>query len=87
MVQGRNGDVLEYSNWKDAGCDLSPACLECPLPRCIEEQARGRQKRRLGARAGTMQEMRGRGLTVREIAAAYAVSTRTVQRELHRGKS
>ena len=41
-------DVVEYANWKDGGCDLHPACLECPLPKCIEEEPRGRQKRRLG---------------------------------------
>ena len=73
-------DVVEYANWKDGGCDLHPACLECPLPKCIEEEPRGRQKRRLGFRAEAMKEMRSQGKNAREIAAAFRVSERTVQR-------
>ena len=76
--------TLEYVNWKDAGCDLYPACLKCPLVRCIEEEPRGRQRRRLGSRSADMQEMRGRGCTVREIASAYGLSARTVQRALRK---
>jgi hypothetical protein len=79
-----HGDPLEYVNWKDGGCDLHPACLECPLPHCIEEQPRGRQKRRLDGRGDAMALMVGKGNTVREIAAAYEVSVRTVQRALKR---
>ena len=82
-MQGGEADVLEYANWRDGGCDLSPACLECPLPRCVEEVARGRQKRRLAERAAAMRRMR-RGRSVREVAAAFSVSVRTVQRELRR---
>jgi DNA invertase Pin-like site-specific DNA recombinase len=77
-------DVVEYANWKDAGCDLSPACLECPLPRCIEEEPRGRQKRRLDHRTEAMKELRKQGKDTQEIAAAFSVSERTVQRSLCR---
>jgi len=77
-------DAVEYANWKDTGCDLSPACLECPLPRCIEEEPRGRQRRRLGHRAEAMKELRTQGKDTREIAAAFRVSERTVQRALSR---
>jgi len=73
-------DVVEYANWKDCGCDLHPACLECPLPKCIEEEPRGRQKRRLDFRAEAMKEMREQGKNAREIAEAFHVSERTVQR-------
>ena len=79
-----HGDPLEYANWKDGGCDLHPACLECPLPHCIEEQPRGRQKQRMDLRSADMLVLRDRGLAVREIAAAYSVSVRTVQRSLMR---
>jgi len=81
MYEG-NVDVIEYVNWKDGGCDLHPACLECPLPKCIEEEPRGRQRRRLKCRAEAMKEMRGQGRSGREIAGAFGVSTRTVQRAL-----
>jgi DNA invertase Pin-like site-specific DNA recombinase len=81
-----DGTVLlqEYVNWKDGGCDLHPAC---PLQRCIEEEPRRRQKRRIADRAGQIKEMRARGITCREIAAAFGVSTRTVQRALEQGGS
>jgi hypothetical protein len=79
-----HGGPLEYVNWKDGGCDLHPACLECPLPHCIEEQPRGRQKRRLDGRGAAMAVMAGGGITVREIAVVYEVSVRTVQRALKR---
>ncbi len=83
MARGQ-AEGLEYVNWKDRGCDLYPACLECPMQRCIEEEPRGRQKRRLAVRAELMKEMRAGGISSREIAAAFGVSARTVQRALGR---
>ena len=83
-MQDVDRDPLEYANWRDTGCDLHPSCLECPLPRCIEEQFRGRQRQKMEERAVAMQGLASAGSTVREIAAAYYVSERTVQRELHR---
>jgi len=74
----------EYTNWKAGGCEMHPVCLECPLPYCVEEQPRGKQKRRMEARSQAMEEMRRQGRTVKEVAAAFGVSTRTVQRELKR---
>ena len=79
-----DGDPEEYANWRDTGCELHSSCLECPLPHCIEERPRGRQKRWLESRAEGMQSLAAAGHTVREIAAVYEVSRRTVQRELHR---
>jgi len=83
-MRGRQGDPLEYVNWKDAGCDLYPSCLSCPLPQCIEEQPRGRQRQRMYERSSGMMALRDRGLAAREIAAVYRVSVRTVQRALRR---
>jgi len=84
-MQELDRDPLEYANWRDTGCDLHPSCLQCPLPRCIEEQSRGRQRQKMEKRAAAMQALASAGSTVREIAAVYSVSERTVQRELHRG--
>lgn len=78
---------LEYANWQDEGCELCPSCLRCPLPRCIEEQPRGRQKYRLDRRSVDMLSMRRGGSEVREIAAAYRVSVRTVQRVLKKNNN
>lgn len=77
-------DEVEYANWKDTGCDMGPSCLQCPLPKCIEEEPRGRQKRRLDARAEAMKEMCRQGTPMHEIAAAFSVSERTVQRAFSR---
>lgn len=74
-------------NWKDNGCDLNPACLSCPLPRCIEEEPRGKQKLRMLARASHMAQLKRQGKSTREIAALFNISQRTVQRVLAAGES
>jgi hypothetical protein len=79
-------DVTEYVNWKDVGCDLHPACLECPLPRCVEEEPRGRQRKKMEGRSAVMRQMRRQGRSVREIAAAFALNVRTVQRAIKERK-
>ena len=70
--------------WRDRGCELFPACLNCPLPRCVEEEPRGQQRLRMEARKRRMAEMRVGGKTIREIARLFGVSIRTVQRALRR---
>jgi hypothetical protein len=86
MAEGYT-DVTEYVNWRDGGCDLYPACLECPLERCVEDVPRGRQRRRMDGRADSMRLMRRQGRSAREIAAAFTVSVRTVQRVLQGEKA
>jgi len=78
------GLLPDQVEWRDKGCALHPACLECPLPRCIEEEPRGKQKRRLQTRAEHMAEMKHRGIETGEIALAFGVSLRTVQRALQK---
>ena len=77
----------EYANWKDSGCALQPSCLSCPLERCIEEVPRGRQRQRMSDRAAAMAALRRQGSTAGQVAEAFGVSLRTVQRALqqHRG--
>ena len=75
----------DESNWKDNGCELFPACLSCPLPQCIEDKPRGKQKLRMLTRASQMAELRRCGKSTREIAALFKVSQRTVQRVLATG--
>jgi transposase-like protein len=78
-------DVLPQDiQWRDQGCELFPSCLNCPRPRCIEDEPRGKQKQRSQARARRMGALRGEGKTVRQIAEVYGVSVRTVQRALER---
>jgi DNA invertase Pin-like site-specific DNA recombinase len=66
---------------------LFPSCLRCPLPRCVEEVARERQRLRMSARAKRMAELKTSGHTVNGIARLFGVSTRTVQRALAKSKA
>jgi hypothetical protein len=74
-------------NWKDTGCELFPACLNCPLPHCIEEEPRGKQKLQLNHRNSRMAELKRRGESIGEIARLFRVSQRTVQRALAGGSA
>ncbi len=78
MVDFRSEDI----EWRDGGCELHPRCLECPLERCVEEEPRLRQRLRLQMRAEKMRELRAQGKSTAEIARAFGVSVRTVQRAL-----
>ncbi len=34
-ILGRKSkETIGYSDWQDKGCEISNACLECPLPKC-----------------------------------------------------
>ena len=72
----------EDINWRDEGCQFYPSCLNCPLPRCIEEEPRGKQRLKKIARAIRMGELKQSGKSLEEIASTFAVSKRTVQRAL-----
>jgi len=57
-VVGSELDLLpEEVDWRDEGCELFSSCLNCPLPRCIEEELRGKQRLRMPARARRMAEL------------------------------
>jgi hypothetical protein len=32
----------EFCSYRDEGCELAPSCLNCPLPRCVEDLPNGR---------------------------------------------
>ena len=68
------GLLPEEVVWRDKGCEFFSSCLNCPLPRCIEEEPRGRQKLRRAARARRMADLRQIGKTVAEIAQAFRKS-------------
>ena len=73
----------EFCHYRDEGCELGGSCLDCPLPRCIYDQPRGRQ--------GWLKHSRDReiarrytteGKAIGELAGEFGVSQRTVQRAL-----
>jgi len=82
MVGGELGLLPEEVGWRDEGCGLFPSCLNCPLPRCIYEESRGKQRLKMLARARRMAELKRDGKSVKEIAELFGVSKRTVQRAL-----
>ena len=77
----RMGLLPEEVDWRDRGCELFPSCLNCPLPKCIEEP-RARQMLRMSARARRMAELKRDGKSIKEIAEVFGVSKRTVERAL-----
>jgi len=74
----------KISNGTDTGCEFCPRCLECTFKDCLESIPRGMQQMRLKLRASAMKKMRHSGIGVKEVAQAFGVSTRTVQREMKR---
>jgi hypothetical protein len=68
--------------YKDSGCKLYPVCLECPLPRCIEEMPNGKQHMRLLTRAIKIDKLYKQGKSISEIASLFKLSDRTIHRSL-----
>ena len=80
----RYGSQGKKSNGTDTGCEFCPRCLECPFEDCLDSIPRGMQQMRLKLRASAMKKMRHSGIGVKEVAMAFGVSIRTVQREMKR---
>lgn len=73
----------EQCQYRDEGCELARSCLNCPLPSCILDQPGGsqhwlkRHRNREIARLFTIE-----GKKISELAKAFGVSQRTVQRAI-----
>ena len=87
MVDSELDLLPEEIDWRDEGCAVFASCLSCSLPRCVEEEPRGRQRLRLAARNKRMVELRQGGKSVKDIAELFGVSKRTVERALRNTKS
>jgi DNA-binding transcriptional ArsR family regulator len=73
----------EYCRYHDEGCELAASCLSCPLPRCVYDQPRGRQRWLKRARdREIVKRFTTAGSGVKELALEFGVSQRTVQRAL-----
>ena len=75
----------DYSEYRDQGCDLSPSCLRCPLPKCRHDKQEG--GRRVSKRLRDLEIFRRRtasGRSVSELAAEFDLSKRTIQRIIRR---
>ena len=73
----------EYCHYQDEGCELASSCLNCPFPRCIYEQPRGRQSWLKRIRDGVItRRFATENKGVKELALEFRVSQRTIQRAL-----
>jgi hypothetical protein len=72
----------EYCRYKDEGCEYARACLDCPFPQCLYDEPRGRQRWLKELRNREINRLFEAGRRVRELAALFDVSDRTVQRAL-----
>lgn len=85
----RKRDVLpEHVIYRDTGCDLYPACLHCPLPRCRYEEPGGAGGMLRSSRDASIVRMSRRGdMSVDAIASAFGLSRRSVFRVLERTRA
>ena len=82
-------DLLpELYAYRDDGCEVSPSCLTCPLPRCKYDDPAWYQRYLLEQRDGQILRVREEErLTVPALARRFRVSQRTVFRAIQRGKA
>ncbi len=71
---------LDLADYRDEGCELFPACLDCPLPRCLEESQGGKKQFLKQRRDSEIRAYHDRGSGTALIARMTGVSQRTVQR-------
>lgn len=72
----------EYCQYRDEGCEYAKACLECPFPNCLYDEPHGRQRWMKNTRNKEVQRLYDQGKKVKELAAIFGVSLRTIQRAL-----
>ena len=75
----------DYSDYRDQGCDLSPSCLRCPLPRCRHDvEAQGSRSVRMLRDREILRQRTTAGKSVAELATEFNLSKRTIQRIIRR---
>ena len=78
-------DLLpEYCHYRDQGCEFADSCLNCPLPKCIYDEPRGKQRWLKRLRDREMVGLFNEGKGAKELALVFGVSQRTVQRALRK---
>jgi len=78
----RSDALPEFTRYRDNGCDVSPTCLACPLPRCRYEEPGGLRALLNKTRDEQIVSQRASGVPVAELATRFGVSRRTVFRVL-----
>src|SRR3972149_7554307 len=62
------------------GCDVHPLCLECPLPRCVNEEPGGEKRALREKRNEEIRRLSHKGIGVEELAFAFNLSFRSIYR-------
>lgn len=74
----------EYCHYKDEGCELNDSCLNCPFPRCLQEEPRGKQRWTKKVRDSEIGRLFNSGLNTKELSKMFDLSRRSIQRALKR---
>ena len=73
----------EFLRYRDEGCELGDSCLNCSFPRCVYDEPGGRQRLRKRIRDRGINHMFAKdGKGLKDLAAIFGISQRTVQRAL-----
>ena len=72
----------EFLHYHDEGCEYARACLECPFPQCLYDKPRGGLRWQKKARDKQIKRLFKKGKKVKELAAIFGFSQRTIQRAL-----
>ena len=81
--QYARGDRLpEQTGYRDDGCDIHPACLTCPLPRCRYDEKGGLRAMINAYRDQQIGRLRDSGVSSEELSASFGLSKRTIFRIL-----
>ena len=77
--------IPEFCHYEDTGCEVSAACLDCPLPQCkFDDPAWYQRNRRLAKDFQVMYTIQQESLSMEEAAERFSVTVRTVFRTLQR---
>ena len=78
----------EQYPYRDNGCEVSPSCLECPLPMCKYDDPTAYYRQIRDSRdREIVQAKRVEGKSVSQIASHFGLSQRTVHRVLERSRA
>ena len=72
----------EYCHYKDEGCEFLDSCLNCPLPQCLYDEPRGKQRWLKELRNRQIERLYRDGWKISELALMLGLSRRTIQRAL-----
>ena len=81
----RHDALPERYHYRDDGCEVAPACLQCPLPQCKYDEPRPILRVRRDQRdQEIIRQWQAEQLSVPVLARRFNVSTRTITRALSR---